>query len=129
METDTQSSQILDFLLLFLDFLYLLRPCPIWCWVNAVKQSTSSALGAVYMKKSHSKIGETSHLSEISTEWCISLCKNILFIWEWIHRTLVRPHLKRRSHLGGMIFLRANSFCRPVPPVQDYSLSLDSVFL
>ena len=32
-------------------------------------------------------------LSEILAEWCISLCNNKSFIWEWIHPTQVRSHL------------------------------------
>ena len=32
-----------------------------------------------------------------------------------------------RSHLGGMVFLHVNSFCRGVAPKQDFSFSLDSV--
>ena len=33
-----------------------------------------------------------------------------------------------RSHLGGIIFLHVNSFCRAVPPRQYYSFSLVSVW-
>ena len=32
-----------------------------------------------------------------------------------------------KSHLGGMIFVHVNSFCRAFPPRQDCSVSLDSV--
>ena len=39
----------------------------------------------LYEKSLHP--GETFHLSELSAEWCISLCKNNSFIWEWIHPT------------------------------------------
>ena len=37
-----------------------------------------------------------------------------------------RQGIQVRSHLGGMIFLHVNSFCRTVPPKQDCSFSLDS---
>ena len=41
---------------------------------------------------------------------------------KWIHPTQVRPDL------GGMTFLHVNSFYRAVPPTQDCSFSLDSVY-
>ena len=45
----------------------------------------------IWEKLSHP--GETSHMSEISAEWCISLCKNKSFIRERTHPTQVRSHL------------------------------------
>ena len=45
----------------------------------------------IWNKSSHP--GETSHLSEILAEWCISLCKSKSFIWEWIHPTQLRSHV------------------------------------
>ena len=77
-------------------------------------------------KSSHSS--ETSHLSEISAESLISLCKSKSFIWEWIHPTQVRSHLN-----AGEISLRCddfslvNTFCQAVQPRQDCSFSSDSV--
>ena len=78
--------------------------------------------------------GETSHLSgifhmsEIPAEWCISLCKNKSFIWEWYIPPRWHPTATQvRSHLGGMVFIHVISFCRAVPPRQDCSFSLDSV--
>ena len=71
--------------------------------------------------------GETSHLSEISTEWCISLCKSISFISDgFIPPSWDLTSTQVRSHLGGMIFLHVNSFWQAAPPRQDCSFSLDS---
>ena len=76
-------------------------------------------LGAVYMGKIIHQ-SKTSHLSEISPGWCISLCKNKSFIWEWIHHTQVRSDLNiGSSHLGEIDFLHVNGFFLSVPPKQD----------
>ena len=66
-----------------------------------------------------SEPGETSHMSEISAEQCISLCKNKLFTGQRIYPTQLRSHLthtstQARSQLSGMIFLHVNSFFRAV---------------
>ena len=45
-------------------------------------------------KSSHP--GTTSQLSEISAEWCISLCKHKSFTCQWIHPTSTQV----RFHLG-----------------------------
>ena len=58
----------------------------------------------IWEKSSHPC--KTSHLSEISAEWCISICKSKSFIWEWIHPTQVgQPgknclHGEKSSHLS-----------------------------
>ena len=50
--------------------------------------------------------GETSHLSGIAAEWCISLFKSKLCIWKWIHPTQLRSHVNagEKSLSWGWIF-------------------------
>ena len=62
-------------------------------------------LGAVYTRKIISP-DETCHLSDISAERCISLCKNQSFILEWIHPTKVGSNLS-----VGEISLSWEDFC------------------
>ena len=75
-------------------------------------------------KKKSSHPGGMHHLIEISAEWCISLCENKSFIWEWIHLTRVRSHFNASE-----ISLRWDDFypCKQLLSCCPNSFSLDSV--
>ena len=79
-------------------------------YLSKHKQKTCTFHFQLWVKSFH--LDETSHLSEISPQWCISLYKIKSFIWEWIHPTQVS---------------RAPSFYWAVPPRQDCSFSFDLV--
>ena len=78
----------------------------------------------LFIWENSSHLGESSHLSEISAEWCISLCRSKSFTWEWIHPTQLRPSLDAGEiSLRWDDFLHVNSFCQVTPPRQNFSLS------